>query len=44
MSFSLFSSDLTLFKVCTAIYDDDDDDCFYIVLFSALDQTHCARV
>ena len=24
--------------------DDDDDDCFYIALFSALDQTHCARV
>ena len=21
--------------------DDDDDDCFYIVLFSALEQTHC---
>ena len=24
--------------------DDDDDDCFYIALFSALDQTHCARL
>ena len=23
---------------------DDDDDCFYIVLFSALEQTHCARM
>ena len=25
-------------------HDDDDDDCFYIVLFSALEQTHCALV
>ena len=24
--------------------DDDDDDCFYIALFSALEQTHCARM
>ena len=24
--------------------DDDDDDCFYIALFSALKQTHCARM
>ena len=24
--------------------DDDDDDCFYIALFSALEQTHCARI
>ena len=24
--------------------DDDDDDCFYIPLFSALEQTHCARM
>ena len=24
--------------------DDDDKDCFYIVLFSALEQTHCARM
>ena len=23
---------------------DDDDDCFYIALFSALEQTHCARM
>ena len=23
--------------------DDDDDDCFYTALFSALEQTHCAR-
>ena len=23
---------------------DDDDDCFYIVLFSALEQTRCARM
>ena len=22
--------------------DDDDDDRFYVVLFSALEQTHCA--
>ena len=22
----------------------DDDDCFYIALFSALEQTHCARM
>ena len=25
-------------------HDDDDDDCFCIALFSALEQTHCARV
>ena len=25
-------------------YDDDDDDRFYILLFSALEQTHCAFV
>ena len=24
--------------------DDDDDDRFYIALFSALEQTHCARM
>ena len=24
--------------------DDDDDDRFYISLFSALEQTHCARI
>ena len=24
--------------------DDDDDDCFYIALFSALEQTHFARM
>ena len=24
--------------------DDDDDNCFYIALFSALEQTHCARM
>ena len=24
--------------------DDDDDDCFYTALFSALEQTHCARM
>ena len=24
--------------------DDDDDDDFYIALFSALEQTHCARM
>ena len=24
--------------------DDDDDGCFYIALFSALEQTHCARM
>ena len=24
--------------------DDDDDDCFYIALFSALEQTHYARM
>ena len=24
--------------------NDDDDDCFYIALFSALEQTHCARM
>ena len=24
--------------------DDDGDDCFYIVLFSALEQTHCTRM
>ena len=23
---------------------DDDDDCFYIALFSVLEQTHCARM
>ena len=23
--------------------DDDDDDCLYTALFSALEQTHCAR-
>ena len=23
---------------------DDDDDCFYIALFSALEQTHCAVI
>ena len=23
--------------------DDDNDDCFYITLFSALEQTHCAQ-
>ena len=27
-----------------SMFDDDDDDCFYIVLFSALEQTHCARM
>ena len=26
------------------IIDDDDDDCFYIALFSALEQTRCARL
>ena len=26
-------------KICN-----DDDDCFYIALFSALEQTHCARM
>ena len=26
------------------LLDDDDDDCFYIALFSALEQTHCARM
>ena len=26
------------------LLDDDDDDCFYIVLFSALKQTHCTRI
>ena len=25
-------------------FDDDDDNCFYITLFSALEQTHCARM
>ena len=24
--------------------DDVDDDCFYIVLFSSLEQTHCAHM
>ena len=24
--------------------DDDGDDCFYVALFSALKQTHCARM
>ena len=24
--------------------NEDDDDCFYIALFSALEQTHCARM
>ena len=24
------------------LIDDDDNDCFYIALFSALEQTHCA--
>ena len=28
----------------TAERDDDDDDCFYTALFSALKQTHCARM
>ena len=26
------------------IQDDDDDNCFYIALVSALEQTHCAFV
>ena len=41
-----------IFTVCIYVYkvfdddddDDDDDDCFYIALFSALEQTHCARM
>ena len=31
-------------KVRKNFDDDDDDDCFYIALFSALEQTHCARL
>ena len=31
-------------ELCGDDDDDDDDDCFYIVLFSALQQTHCARM
>ena len=30
--------------VCALYHDDDDDDCFYMALFSALEQTHCARM
>ena len=31
-------------QVCFMLIVDDDDDCFYIVLFSALEQTRCARM
>ena len=30
--------------VVVVVVDDDDDDRFYIALFSALEQTHCARM
>ena len=45
---SLFISALTslLNSALTSLFidDDDDDDCFYIALFSALEQTHGARM
>ena len=31
-------------KVSQSAQYDDDDDCFYIALFSSLEQTHCARL
>ena len=42
-----------LFTVCCqvlsmervmAYYHDDDDDCFYVALFSTLEQTHCTHM
>ena len=30
--------------MCGVSLTHDDDDCFYIALFSALEQTHCARL
>ena len=35
-----------VFSLANWVYhlNGDDDDCFYIALFSALEQTHCARM
>ena len=43
---SLFISALTslLNSALTSLFIDDGDDCFYIALFSALEQTHGARM
>ena len=32
------------FPLGSVLFFYDDDDCFYIALFSALEQTHCARM
>ena len=42
----IFSSGSVTQRQCLQLVhdDDDDDDCFCVVLFFALEQTHCARM